>query len=127
MARHHAPVQPTHFVVLAVGVVVALLGAGNFVALAKHGNAVRAQQNGGKLFSLPRAQFVNGRVVGGAFHAAIPTVVGVGAVGIVLAVGEIVFLVIGNQIVEHEATWQVASLGVRMLFAPPGMIQNVKE
>src|ERR1035438_8819532 len=103
MTRHHAPVQPTHFVVLAVRVVMALLGTPDFVAGKKHGHAVREQQNGGKVFALPRAQLVDGGIAGRAFDAAIPTVVGVGAVAVVLAVGEIVLLVVGNQVVEREA------------------------
>src|ERR1035441_6871537 len=103
MARHHAPVQPAHFVVLAVRVVVALLGAPDFVAGKKHGYAVREQQNGGKVFALPRAQLVYGGIAGRAFDAAIPTEVSVGAVAVVLAVGEIVLVVVGNQVVEREA------------------------
>src|SRR5271167_2810027 len=101
MARHHAPVQPTDFIVLAVGVVVALLGARHFVASENHGNAMRDQQNGDKVLALTRAQFVNRRVIGWPFDATIPTVVGVGAVGVVLAVGEVVLLVIGNEIVQR--------------------------
>src|ERR1019366_1619151 len=123
MAFGHAPVQPAHFVVLAVGVVVALLGACDFVARENHGNAVRKQQNGGKVFSLTRAQLVPGGIVARAFPATIPTVVGVGAISVVLAVGEIVLLVVGNQIVEREAIVAGHEVDAVVRFAGAGLVE----
>src|SRR5262245_23368816 len=98
-----APVQPTDLVVLAIGVVVALLGAPGFVAHEQHGSALGKEQNGDEVLDLPAAQRFNRRVLGGTFHAAIPRVIVVGPVAVLLAVGLVVLVVEGNQVVEREA------------------------
>ena len=97
------PVQPGELVVLAVGVVVALLGAADLVAGEQHRHALRDEQRGEEVALLPLAQRVDLRVVGLALDAAVPGVVVVGAVPVVLAVRLVVLLVVGDQVVQGEA------------------------
>ena len=49
------PIEPTDLIVLAVGVVVALLGAPCFVAHQQHGGALREQEQGEAVFNLLQA------------------------------------------------------------------------
>src|SRR5262249_7744366 len=98
-----APVQPAELVVLAVSVVIPPLGASNLVAHQQHGPALGEEPDGDKVLGLAAAQRCDGRVVGSAFHAAIPGVVIVCPIAVLLAVGLIVFLVERNKIVEREA------------------------
>src|SRR5208337_2470645 len=100
---HQVPVEPTGFIVLAVGVVVPALAAPRFVTHQEHGHAQRQEGHSEKVLNLALAQLFDGGVVGGAFHTAIPTSVVIGPVAIVLAVGLVVLLVIGHQVVQGEA------------------------
>ena len=97
------PVEPTDFVVLAIGVVVALLGAPDFVARETMGMPWASSRMAAKLRICRLAKGLDGRVVGVAFDAAIPAEIVVDAVAVLLAVGLIVFCVVGDQIVEREA------------------------
>ena len=97
------PVEPGDIAVLAIGVVVALLGAAEFVAAQHHRGALREQQRGQHVAFLAIAQGEDGLVVGGPFHAAIPARVVVGAVTTVLAVGLVVLVGIRDQIVQCES------------------------
>ena len=49
------PVKPAEFIVLAVGVVVAVLGAADFIAHEQHGDAQREQVEGEEVFDLADA------------------------------------------------------------------------
>src|SRR5208282_5690787 len=100
---HQVPVEPTGFIVLAVGVVVSALAAPRFVAHQEHGHAQRKEGHGQKVLNLTMPQLFDGGVVGGAFHSTIPTSVVIGAVTIILAVGLVVPLVIGHQVIQGEA------------------------
>ena len=97
------PMRPGDLVVLAVGVVVALLGAGNLVASADHGDALADQQCGEHVAHLPLAQFVDVADGGFPFHTAVPRTVIAFAVAVAFAVGVVVLLVVAHQIVEGEA------------------------
>src|SRR5579883_678950 len=97
------PVEPADRVVLAVGIVIALLRAPDFVAGYKHRNAAGQQERGGEVPDLPVAEGLDGGVAGNALHAAVPAQVVVDAVAIALAIRLVVFVVIRDQIVESEA------------------------
>ena len=103
MLLHQGPVEPVGLVVLAIGVVVAALRAADLVAHQDHRHAQRQQRDGQEVLHLAVAQLLDRRVVGRPFDAAVPTAVVVGAVAVVLAVGLVVLLVVGNEIVEREA------------------------
>ena len=97
------PVDPGDLVVLAVGVVVALLGAADLVAREQHRHALGQQQRGQEVALLPGPQREDRRVVGRALGAAVPGPVVVAAVPVVLAVGLVVLVVVGDQVLQGEA------------------------
>ena len=96
--------EPGHFVVLAVGIVVALLGAADFIAGLEHRHALGKEQGGQDAPFFPLAQCIDGRIVGWPFGIRSsncgccysPSL-------IVLAVGLVVLVVVGDQIVQGEA------------------------
>ena len=102
-ARLGAPVHPGELVVLAVGVVVALLGAAVLVAHQQHRHALADDQRRHREAPHPVAQREDRRVVGRALDAAVPRAVVVVAVAVVLAVRLVVLLVVGVEVGEREA------------------------
>ena len=116
------PVDPADLVILAIGVVVALLGSRKLVAGEQHRCALRQQQSAEEVAPLTGAQRIDVLVVGRAFDPAIPrAVVGV-AVLVVLAVRLVVPLVVGDQIVEREPV-----MGGDEIDAGPGLAAAVVE
>src|SRR5271165_4458254 len=97
------PVVPADLVVLAVGVVVAVLGAAELIAAAQHGNALRKKQRRQQVALLALACGEDFRIVGRTFNAHVPGVIVVGAVLIVLAVGFVVLVVVADQVFQREA------------------------
>src|ERR1700758_3980366 len=99
-----APVQPSGLVVLVIGVVVAELRVQEFVAGPKHWDSVRKHQQAEKILYLlaPQGQHFMRRAFV-AFVTTVPTVVGVGAILVVVAIRQVVLFVIGDEIVEREA------------------------
>ena len=89
-ARHCAsqqrPVDPAQLVVLAVGIVVAALGAAEFVAGEQHRHALRQEHRSEQVARLARAQRQHGRVVGRPFDAVVRAQVVRVAVAVVLEV-----------------------------------------
>ena len=61
MLRAQRPIEPTRFVVLAVGIVVAALGAPYFVAHDNHGHTQREHRRGEEVLHLPVSQFLDRR------------------------------------------------------------------
>jgi len=96
------PVEPGDLVVLAVGVVVAVLGAADLVAAEQQRQAERQQQRRQDRPGLAFAQRVDSSVVGDAFRAAVPGAVVAGAVAVVLAVRLVVLIVVGDQVAQRE-------------------------
>ena len=91
-------------VVLAVGVVVAALGAAQLVAGVEHRHAGRQQQGAEQVADRPaRAAPAIVRVVGRALDAVVPRPVVVAAVAVALAVGLVVLVVVRRQVGEREA------------------------
>ena len=97
------PVQPGDFVVLGIGVVVAVLGLAEFGAHRQHGRAARQQQGGEQGALVALAGGADRWVFAGAFGAVVPGKVGVGAVAVVLGVGLVVLVLVRNQIGQGEA------------------------
>ena len=97
------PVRPGDRIVLAVGVVVALLGARHFVAAADHRNALAEQQRGEHVAHLLLTKLVN--ILDGrrTFDTAVPRTIVAFTVPVALAVGLIMLLVVAHQIVHGEA------------------------
>src|SRR3546814_9426797 len=103
IVRDQLPVYPTDLVVLAVGVVVAVLTAPEFVAGQQKWRAVCEDERCQHVPFLTFAQFHDRRILGRPFHAVIPAVVGVVAVMIALAVRLVVLVVVGSPVVQREA------------------------
>ena len=97
------PVDPRDLVVLAVGVVVALLGAAELVAVADHRHALAEQDRGEEVADLAVAQREDPAVLRRALGAAVPGAVVVVTVVVALAVGLVVLLVVRDEVVEGEA------------------------
>src|SRR5215831_3593013 len=97
------PVEPADLVVLTVGVVVALLRATHLVAAEQHRHALREEQRGQQRALTTHAQVSDARVFRWTFDPAVPGIVVVGAVLVVLAVGLVVLVVVGDQVTQREA------------------------
>ncbi len=97
------PVHPGDLGVLRVGVVVAVLGATELVAVQDHRHALAQQQRGQQVALLAGAQRQHLGVVGRTLDAVVPGAVVALAVVVVLAVGLVVLLVVGDQVAQGEA------------------------
>src|SRR6187551_3622634 len=92
------PADPADLVVLAVGVVVAVLGVADFVAGQDQRHALRQQQGRQLILAQLAAQCGYRHIVSRAFVAAIVAVVVAGAVAVVLAIGLVVLLLVAEQV-----------------------------
>src|SRR5205823_703236 len=88
------PLEPRELVVLAVGVVVALLRAPELVAAEQHRRALREGERRKEVPLLARAERSDRRIVGRSLDAAVPAAVVVRAVAVSLAVRLVVLLVV---------------------------------
>ena len=100
---HRVPVDPAQLGVLAVGVVVALLGAAELVAVQEHRDALREQQGGDEVALLAGAKGQDVVVVRVPFLAAVPGAVVGFAVVVAFAVGVVVLLVVGHEVAHGKA------------------------
>lgn len=66
------PIEPTNFIVLAVGVVISALGASYFVAHKQHWSAYRQQSERENILDLARSQKIDFGGCVQAFYAAVP-------------------------------------------------------
>ena len=89
--------------ILTVGVVVAQLRSTDFVAPRQHRHALRHEHRQQKIAALSEPEFLNRRIVGGTFDAAVPAHVVVVAVAILFAVGLVVLLLVGHKIRQRES------------------------
>ena len=97
------PVQPTQGVVLAVGVVVALLAVAYLVAGQQLRRALRAEQGGEQGTAPLAAQGQHGRITAGAFHAGVGAEVVRVPVAVVFAIGLVVFVGVGGEVGQGHA------------------------
>jgi len=97
------PVVPRKFVVVAVCVVVALLRPTKFVAAEDHRRTDGEQERGKEILDLSIPRLFDERDVRRAFDAVIRRIVFVESVEILFAVGLVVLLVEGNEVVHGKA------------------------
>ena len=103
-ASAQVPVEPGDLGVLAPGVVVAVLGAAELVAAEQHRRALTtAAAWPGSCAAGARAAALISGVVGRPLDAAVPGAVVVGAVAVVLEVGLVVLVVVGDEVAQREA------------------------
>ena len=117
------PVDPGDVVVLAVGVVVSALGARELVAGQQHRAALRQEDGGQQVALLARAQHLHLGIAAVALDAAVPGSVVIGAVPVLLAVGEVVLLVVGDEVAEREAVMAGDEVDARPRPAPIGLVE----
>ena len=96
------PINPADFVVLTIGVVVALLAIGNLVASQQHRATLTEKQCSQKIPLTTFAARKNDRIFRIAFHAAIVAIVGTMTVHVVFAIGVIVAIVVARDIRKRE-------------------------
>ena len=97
------PVDPGQRVVLAVGVVVAILSAAEFITAEQHRHALGEEEGGQQVAFLPLPERQYRWVLRGAFDPAVPGPVVIAAVTVVLAVGLVVLGVVRDQVVQGES------------------------
>src|SRR5208337_2870575 len=99
-----APVQPSRFVVLVIGIIVAELRVKEFIPSSEHWDSVGQQQQAAEVLDLLPAQRQHGR--GRAFVPfvpTVPTVVVVHAILIVVTICPVMLAVVGDEIVQGKA------------------------
>ena len=104
------PVEPGQLVVLGVGVVVAALGAADLVAGGQHRRAARQEERGEQGADIGGARGGDDRIGDRSFDAAVPREVGVGAVAVALAIGLVVLVGIGDEVVSVKPSWAATKL-----------------
>jgi hypothetical protein len=97
------PIEPTDLIVLAVGVVIALLRPAHFITGQHHRRSPTYQQDRQGILDLLQAKSGDLSVLRRAFPAAVPAVVVIGAVGVPFAIGVVVLAVIRDEVHECEA------------------------
>ena len=86
-----SPINPTGFIVLAIGVVVAALGAAEFISAQQHWHAARNQQGQQKVLDLALAHKLDAVILRRSLHSIIAAEIFVCSVVVVFRVGFIVF------------------------------------
>ena len=103
MRFDEAPVEPRHGVVLAPGIVVALLRPATLVAIGQHRYALAQEQRGEHVSHLPRPHRLDLGPPRRPLDTVVVREVVVVAVAIPLVVGLVVLLPVTHQVVEREA------------------------
>src|SRR5579863_4702668 len=93
------PIKPIGVVILAVGVIVAVLRSPYFISHENHGQTQRKHGDREEVFYLPIPQRLNRRIIRWALHATVPAAVIVAAIAVFFVVGLVVLLVVGDQVV----------------------------
>src|SRR5579864_6801294 len=97
------PIEPIGFVVLTVSVVVAILCSPDFIAHQEHGKTKRKQRDGQKILHLAGSEALNFRISAWTLDTAVPASIVISAVSVLLSIGLVVLLVVGNQVIERES------------------------
>src|SRR5215470_7672135 len=117
------PGEPGELVVLAIGIVIALLTMVEIIAGEEHRHALRQEQGRHKVAPLLPTQGLNSRVVRGAFHATVPTIVVIGPILIIFAICFVMLLVITDQVIKREAVVAGNKIDAGVGHAPIALVQ----
>ena len=117
------PMQPGEVVVLAIGIVVALLRMAELVTGQEHGHALRQEQRSDEVALLLPAQGIDGGIIRRPLGAAVPTVVVVGPVLVIFPIGLVVFVVVADQVMQREAVVAGDEIDAGIGLAPVVLIQ----
>src|SRR5882762_10009356 len=101
---HLAPVQPSRFIILVIGIVIAKLRIQEFISGSEHWSPVREKQQTAEIFDLlpSQSQYLRCRTFI-AFLAAVPTVVLVHAILVIVTIRPVALVVVRDEIVQGEA------------------------
>src|SRR4030067_1857240 len=94
------PVEPAQLIILAVGIVIAVLRAANFISHQDHRRTLGDQQDGEKILKLLHPQTLNRWIIGGSFITTIPAEIMIAPILIVLTVQFVVLGIKGHQVVQ---------------------------
>ena len=110
------PIQPGEFIVLTIGIVIALLRMADVVSGQNHRHTGGQEQGGDKVSFLLRTQRVDRRIIRRSFGPAIPAIIVVGAILIVFPIRFVIFVVVAHEIVERKSvvTGDEVDTGVRL-------------
>src|SRR5574340_280882 len=103
MRLEPAPIEPRGDVILVIRIIIPALGLEKLIAGTDHRGSIREEQQAHEVFrlALPQLQnLIRQAVI--PFPAAVPTVVLGGAIFIVVSVGPIPFVIVGDEIIERE-------------------------
>ena len=103
MDGEQVPVKPAQLVVLAIGIIVAVLSPAHFVAHEQHGGAESEQRHRQEILQLPVSDAFDYRIITWTFDSAVPAQVVIAAITVVFPVGLIVLEIIGDEVIEGEA------------------------
>ena len=96
------PAHPSHRVVTAVGIVVAVLCVAEFIAGVNKRYALREQTIGKSIFYLLLSEFIRLFPLRRTFQSAVPAVILVGTIVVVLAVRLVMLFVVAHSVIERE-------------------------
>ena len=108
------PIEPVPFVVLTVGVVVALLRTPDFIAHQEHGKAKRKHSDDHEILHLAGSESLNFGIRGWTLDTAVPAPIVIAAIAVFLTVGFVVLVIVGDEIVQGKSI--VTSHEVHALF-----------
>src|SRR5262249_9978107 len=97
------PIHPTHFIVLAPGVIIPILRAEEFITGQQHWYALRQQYSGHQVLGLSAAQCQYLGFTRLALRATVPAVVFIRPVPVVFAVVLVVLPTIADEVAKGEA------------------------
>ena len=97
------PVYPAYFAVLTPRVIVALLRPAELVPCHEHRHALREEEDHCHGLDPTQAQLLHKRVVAWSFAAGVPAQAVIVAVAVLLAIGQVVFFIVADQISKGEA------------------------
>ncbi len=103
MPSQVTPIKPTDLIILAVGVVVSALRSPHLIPHQQHRRSLGHEQDRQHILDLAQAQVIHVLISGRPFHPAVPTKVIICSIAVVLSVGLIVFVIVGNQVIERES------------------------
>ena len=117
--RQQIPVEPTRIIVLAVGIIVAMLTTPHLIAHNKHGHTRSQDDSCEKVLHLPVAERLDSGIVRRTFHAAVPASVVVPSVAVAFAIFFVVLVVIGDDVVECKPVVAGDEIDTLLDFALP--------
>jgi hypothetical protein len=97
------PFQPTDFIVLAIGIVVAALRAAAFVSRGQHRHTLGNKQSRQKIALLPAAHGVDLSIIGDPFCPAVPAIIILFSIPVIFTVCVIVSVLLAHEVGKREA------------------------